>query len=111
MQYRPGFSWNVDDLLFWYNHPENSDLLTTPRCMECYDQGRNSIGRNSSNVSSPQIQVTRYCDQIFQNGSTTSGRYNMSIGARMVEVFCELGGDGNNWLVRKSWICFFVKSY
>ena len=61
------------------------------------DSGHDMTDRTVA-FAAPMRQL-RDCDLLYDQGNTTSGVMMLSLMGRMVEVYCDMNGIGNNWLV------------
>ena len=39
------------------------------------------------------------CDDVYNAGFRHDGVYDISVNNRLVQVYCQFGSDGNNWMV------------
>ena len=40
------------------------------------------------------------CDDLFNSGRRADGVYEIFVGRKIIQTFCEFDRDGNNWMVR-----------
>ena len=55
------------------------------------------------------VLARKNCDDVYNAGFRDDGVYNISVNNRPVQVYCQFGSDGNNWMVSKLSKLFLIR--
>ena len=58
-----------------------------------------------------RIQLPRYCNKLYNEGTRGDGIYDVIANGNRIEVFCEFEKNGHNWLVSGKFGGGFIFTY